>query len=76
MLARLHPGYAERFDRHGGTPDERIAAERRELGIDHALVGGVLTRRWGLHARIAEAVERHHAEQAEGAGGRSSAPPT
>lgn len=68
VLARLHPGYAERFDRRGGTPDDRIAAERRELGIDHALVGGVLTRRWGLHQRIAEAVERHHSEQAQGPG--------
>jgi putative nucleotidyltransferase with HDIG domain len=67
VLARLHPGYAERFDRRGGTPDDRIAAERRELGIDHSLVGGVLTRRWGLNSRIAEAVERHHSEQAEGA---------
>jgi putative nucleotidyltransferase with HDIG domain len=67
VLARLHPGYAERFDRRGGTPDDRIAAERRELGIDHALVGGVLTRRWGMHQRIAEAVERHHTEQATGA---------
>jgi putative nucleotidyltransferase with HDIG domain len=67
VLARLHPGYAERFDRRGGTPDDRIAAERRELGIDHALVGGVLTRRWGVHTRIAEAVERHHSEQADGA---------
>ena len=67
VLARLHPGYAERFDRHGGTPDDRIDAERRELGIDHALVGGVLSRRWGVHARIAESVERHHSDQAEGA---------
>ena len=67
VLARLHPGYAERFDRHGGTPDDRIDAERRELGIDHALVGGVLSRRWGVHARIAESVERHHSNQAEGA---------
>ncbi|HET8975315.1 MAG TPA: HDOD domain-containing protein [Solirubrobacterales bacterium] len=67
VLARLHPGYAERFDRRGGTPDDRIAAERRELGIDHSLVGGVLTRRWGLHSRIAEAIERHHSEQADGA---------
>lgn len=66
VLARLHPGYAERFDRHGATPDERIAEERRELGIDHALVGGVLTRRWGVHARVAEAIERHHTRQAEG----------
>ena len=67
VLARLHPGYAERFDRHGGTPEDRIDAERRELGIDHALVGGVLSRRWGVHARIAESVERHHSDQAEGA---------
>ena len=66
VLARLHPGYAERFDRHGGTPDDRIDSERRDLGIDHALVGGVLTRRWGVHARIAESVERHHSQQAEG----------
>jgi putative nucleotidyltransferase with HDIG domain len=67
-VARLHPGYAERFDPRGGTSDDRVTAERRELGIDHALVGGVLARRWGLHARVAEAIERHHAEKAEGAG--------
>jgi putative nucleotidyltransferase with HDIG domain len=66
VLARLHPGYAERFDRHGATPDERIAEERRELGIDHALVGGVLTRRWGVHPRVAEAIERHHTPKQEG----------
>lgn len=66
VLARLHPGYAERFDRRGATPDDRIAAERKELGIDHALVGGVLTRRWGVHARVAEAIERHHSREAEG----------
>ena len=68
VLARLHPGYAERFDRRSAPPDERMDRERRELGIDHALVGGVLTRRWGVHARIAEAVERHHTPQAEGMG--------
>jgi len=66
VLARLHPGYAERFDRHGATPDDRIAEERRQLGIDHALVGGVLTRRWGVHPRVAEAIERHHAREVEG----------
>ena len=75
VLARLHPGYAERFDPHGGTPDDRIDSERRELGIDHALVGGVLTRRWGVHARIAEAVERHHSPRRR-ARRRSSARPT
>ena len=69
VLARLHPGYAERFDRHSATPDERITGERKELGIDHALVGGVLVRRWGLHTRIAEAIERHHTPEADGMAG-------
>jgi putative nucleotidyltransferase with HDIG domain len=49
------------------TPEERVAAERRDLGIDHALVGGVLARRWGLPKTIAAAIERHHAEDAENA---------
>jgi putative nucleotidyltransferase with HDIG domain len=54
-----------------GAPDdedseERLRRERRELGIDHALVGAVLVRRWGLPASIATAVERHHAPDASG----------
>ncbi len=48
------------------TPDERVRAERREFGIDHALVGAVLIRRWGLRPAIAAAVERHHAPDATG----------
>ena len=47
-------------------PDERLKRERRELGIDHALVGAVLVRRWGLPGTIASAVERHHAPDADG----------
>ena len=48
------------------SPDERIRHERRELGIDHALVGSVLVRRWGLKPAIAAAIERHHSPEAEG----------
>ena len=47
-------------------PAERLRYERRELGVDHALVGAVLVRRWGLPATIASAVERHHAPDADG----------
>ncbi|MEJ7876255.1 MAG: HDOD domain-containing protein [Solirubrobacterales bacterium] len=47
-------------------PEERLRCERRELGVDHALVGAVLVRRWGLPAPIAYAVERHHSPDAEG----------
>ena len=47
-------------------PEERLRHERRELGVDHALVGAVLIRRWGLPGSIAAAVERHHSPDAEG----------
>lgn len=69
-MERMYPGYAQRFGRHRGTPDDRVAAERRELGIDHAQVGGVLVRtRWGLKAQIAMAIEQHHNRDAEGMAG-------
>ena len=48
------------------SPDERARRERRELGIDHAVVGAVLIRRWGLRSGIASAIERHHAPDASG----------
>jgi putative nucleotidyltransferase with HDIG domain len=50
----------------GEAPHERLRRERRELGIDHALVGAVLIHRWGLPAAIGTTVERHHASDAEG----------
>jgi putative nucleotidyltransferase with HDIG domain len=66
VLAHAYPGYPEQV--HGGarTPEERIHRERRELGVDHALVGGVLARRWGLPGNLASAIERHHADDASG----------
>jgi putative nucleotidyltransferase with HDIG domain len=48
------------------APDERVRRERRELGIDHALVGTVLVRRWGFPRGVAGAVERHHSPDASG----------
>ncbi|HEY6731307.1 MAG TPA: HDOD domain-containing protein [Solirubrobacterales bacterium] len=66
VISRLHPGYKVYFDAISRTPEQRLREEREQLGIDHALVGGVLARRWNLPARIAVAIERHHAEDAEG----------
>jgi putative nucleotidyltransferase with HDIG domain len=48
------------------APDDRARRERRDLGIDHALVGAVLIRRWGLKSTVAAAIERHHAPDATG----------
>ncbi len=66
VISRLHPGYKVYFDAISRTPEQRLREEREQLGIDHALVGGVLARRWNLPQRIAVAIERHHAEDSEG----------
>jgi len=66
VLAHAYPGYPKQVHGDAKTPEERIHRERRELGVDHALVGGVLTRRWGLPKSIAGPVERHHSEDADG----------
>jgi HD-like signal output (HDOD) protein/DNA-binding CsgD family transcriptional regulator len=66
VLLHAYPGYPSQVHRGARTPEERIHQERRELGVDHALVGGVLIRRWGLPATIATPIERHHSPDAEG----------
>ena len=62
VLLQAYPGYPEQVHGEARTPEERIHRERRELGVDHALVGGVLARRWGLPKSIASTIERHHHE--------------
>jgi putative nucleotidyltransferase with HDIG domain len=66
VLTHAYPGYPGQVHGEAQTPEERIHRERRELGVDHALVGGVLARRWGLPPRLATAIERHHADEIEG----------
>jgi putative nucleotidyltransferase with HDIG domain len=66
VLMHAYPGYPAQVHRGAKTPEDRIHQERRELGVDHALVGGVLARRWGLPAAVATAIERHHNEDVEG----------
>jgi putative nucleotidyltransferase with HDIG domain len=66
VLVHAYPGYPSQVHGEAQTPEERIHRERRELGVDHALVGGVLTRRWGLPSRLAAAIERHHSDEADG----------
>ncbi len=66
VLILVYPGYPANVHRGARTAEERIHSERRELGVDHALIGGVLIRRWGLPDSIATPIERHHNAQAEG----------
>jgi HD-like signal output (HDOD) protein/DNA-binding CsgD family transcriptional regulator len=66
VLLHAYPGYPSQVHKGARTPEERVHSERRELGVDHALVGGVLIRRWGLPASLAGPIERHHNPDAEG----------
>ncbi len=66
VLMHAYPGYPKQVHGPARTPEERLHYERRELGVDHALVGGVLARRWNLPRAVASAIERHHAEDADG----------
>jgi putative nucleotidyltransferase with HDIG domain len=66
VLMHAYPGYPAQVHQGARTPEERIHRERRELGVDHALVGGVLARRWGLPKAVASVIERHHAEDISG----------
>ena len=59
-------GQFEKLDDRRMAPDARVRCERRELGIDHALVGAVLVRRWGFPRRVVTAVEQHHTSRAGG----------
>jgi putative nucleotidyltransferase with HDIG domain len=63
VLMEAYPGYPGKVLEGADTPEERLVAERRQLGIDHAMVGGVLLRRWGLPDRLAEIVAQHHSAE-------------
>lgn len=66
VLTHAYPGYPHDVHGDARTPEERVARERQELGVDHAVVGGVLARRWGLPQGLARAIERHHTDDAKG----------
>jgi DNA-binding CsgD family transcriptional regulator len=66
VLIHAYPGYRAQIHDGETTPEQRVDRELRELGVDHALVGGVLIRRWGLPAALATPIERHHNPVAEG----------
>jgi putative nucleotidyltransferase with HDIG domain len=61
VLRHAYGGYPEKIPGPGGTPEDRVHRERRAIGIDHTVVGGVLARRLDLGEDVAHAIERHHA---------------
>jgi DNA-binding CsgD family transcriptional regulator len=65
VLGRALPSYTGAIERTM-TPEKRIREEQRAFGMDHASVGGLLLRRWGLPRRLADTVAAHHSSEAEG----------
>ena len=66
VLIRAYPGYPSQIIRGTRSLTERTRRERAELGLDHASIGGVLIRRWGLPASLSSSIEEHHNPEAEG----------
>ena len=60
VLAKADPRYPDEVHDDARTPEQRVRAERRVLGLDHAAATGVVLRRWKLHERVATGASRHH----------------
>lgn len=69
VLVHADMRYSELPDSSALTPERRVERERRALGVDHAVVGGVLARRWALPPQLAHAIERHHQPSETGLAG-------
>lgn len=64
VLGRSLPEYTSATDRTT-TPEQRIHQEQRAVGTDHATLGGLLLRRWGLPRHLVDTVTAHHSSEAE-----------
>jgi putative nucleotidyltransferase with HDIG domain len=64
VIARTVPEYTVVMDRTV-TPEMRVRKEQRSLGVDHASLGGLLLRRWGLPNQLASTIAAHHSSEAE-----------
>ena len=65
VLIHAYPGYPSNVPDDSLTPSEGARRERAELGVNHATIGGVLLRRWGLPVSLAVTIEEHHNPEAD-----------
>jgi putative nucleotidyltransferase with HDIG domain len=66
VLVRARPDYNDAIDARTTTPEKRIREEQLALGTDHASLGGLLLRRWGLPSKLGTTVATHHTSEADG----------
>jgi putative nucleotidyltransferase with HDIG domain len=64
-LVLLH-AYGRYTTGSDGPACDRLLAECRAWGFDHAVAGGVLARRLGLPNAVARLIERHHSDEEGG----------
>jgi len=62
-LARGMPDYAP--PEKTTSPEERVRDERRNFGVDHASIGGLLSERWGLPKALGATIATHHIAEAQ-----------
>ncbi|MBS0369361.1 MAG: HDOD domain-containing protein [Proteobacteria bacterium] len=60
VLMQHFSTYAELYVRAGEHGDHLVALERAHFHSDHAVVGWLLARNWGLPPKIASAIQHHH----------------
>ena len=65
VLGRAHPDYAGVIDPRTASPEARVHLEQRDLGANHAALGGLMLHRWGLPDVLVTAVAAHHSSEAE-----------
>jgi putative nucleotidyltransferase with HDIG domain len=65
VLGRAHADYTDLIDARTTNPEKRVHQEQRDLGTDHATLGGLMLDRWGLPDRLVRAVAAHHSSEAE-----------
>jgi putative nucleotidyltransferase with HDIG domain len=64
VLGRAFSDYTSANDKTI-APEERLRQEQLAWGIDHAGVGALLLRKWGLPEQLAAAVATHHTADAD-----------
>lgn len=64
VLVRARPDYPGKLLAGARTPEEALRREQRAFGMDHAMLGALLLRRWRLPDALATLVHDHHADDA------------
>ena len=60
VLMQHFSSYAALYSSAGEHGDHLVGLERAQFHSDHAVVGWLLARNWGLPAKIAAAIQHHH----------------